>query len=315
MVRGAENTGSPMRWTCLCGHTNPVEAKVCLACTALRPRGPHGDLPRDEARYRSLASARAWAVMADSASLYARRVLGFIAASILMAFPLFLFQAWQWRAGHMGHFKGIGPPLMGAALLALWNVFWVVVMIRLAADEIGGFAEGLGEAVSRLSASTFAWALLAQALISVATGFASLMFIIPGIYVAVKLSLTLPVIVCEGLRPVAAMRRSSRLVRGRFWSVLGALFIMFLATVVGSIALGGSLWAVSGMWTSARTILHLWTGGSAMLAQALFGPFWAIIPTLFYVGLASRHDAIVPLPPQSGAYGTMPPVTGESGQR
>ena len=304
-----------MSWTCLCGHTKPVEAKVCLACYALRPRGPHGDLLGDEARYRSLASARAWAVMADSASLYARRVLGFIAASILMAFPLFLFQAWQWRAGQMGHFKGIGPPLMGAALLALWNVFWVVVMIRLAADEIGGFAEGLGEAVSRLSASTFAWALLAQALISVATGFASLMFIIPGIYVAVKLSLTLPVIVCEGLRPVAAMRRSSRLVRGRFWSVLGALFIMFLATVVGSIALGGSLWAVSGMWTSARTILHLWTGGSAMLAQALFGPFWAIIPTLFYVGLASRHDAIVPLPPQSGAYGTMPPVTGESGQR
>ncbi|MCZ6700483.1 MAG: glycerophosphoryl diester phosphodiesterase membrane domain-containing protein [bacterium] len=304
-----------MRWTCLCGHTNPVEAKVCLACYALRPRGPHGDLLGDEARYRSLASARAWAVMADSASLYARRVLGFIAASILMAFPLFLFQAWQWRAGHMGHLKGIGPPLMGAALLALWNVFWVVVMIRLAADEIGGFAEGLGEAVSRLSASTFAWALLAQALISVATGFASLMFIIPGIYVAVKLSLTLPVIVCEGLRPVAAMRRSSRLVRDRFWSVLGALFIMFLATVVGSIALGGSLWAVSGMWTSARTILHLWTGGSAMLVQALFGPFWAIIPTLFYVGLASRHDAIVPLPPQSGAYATMPPVTGESGQR
>lgn len=315
MVRGAKDTGSPMRWTCLCGHTNPVEAKVCLACYALRPRGPHGDLLGDEARYRSLASARAWAVMADSASLYARRVLGFIAASILMAFPLFLFQAWQWRAGQMGHFKGIGPPLMGVALLALWNVFWVVVMIRLAADEIGGFAEGLGEAVSRLSASTFAWALLAQALISVATGFASLMFIIPGIYVAVKLSLTLPVIVCEGLRPVAAMRRSSRLVRDRFWSVLGALFIMFLATVVGSIALGGSLWAVSGMWTSARTILHLWTGGSAMLVQALFGPFWAIIPTLFYVGLASRHDAIVPLPPQSGAYGTMPPVTGESGQR
>lgn len=313
MVRGAKDTGSPMRWTCLCGHTNPVEAKVCLACYALRPRGPHGDLLGDEARYRSLASARAWAVMADSASLYARRVLGFIAASILMAFPLFLFQAWQWRAGQMGHFKGIGPPLMGVALLALWNVFWVVVMIRLAADEIGGFAEGLGEAVSRLSASTFAWALLAQALISVATGFASLMFIIPGIYVAVKLSLTLPVIVCEGLRPVAAMRRSSRLVRGRFWSVLGALFIMFLATVVGSIALGGSLWSVWGTWTTARTILHLWTGGSAMLVQALFGPFWAIIPTLFYVGLASRHDAIVPLPPQSGAYGTMPPVTGESG--
>lgn len=241
MVRGAENTGSPMRWTCLCGHTNPIEAKVCLACTAPRPDGPHGDLPHDEARYRSLASAQAWAVMADSASLYARRVLGFIAASLLMALPLFLFQAWQWRADHIGLFKGIGPPLMGAALLVLWNVFWVVVMIRLAADEIGGFAEGLGEAVSRLSASTFAWALLAQVLIFVATGFASLMFIIPGIYVAVKLSLTLPVIVCEGLRPVAAMKRSSRLVRDRFWSVLGAFFIMFLATVVGSIALGGSL--------------------------------------------------------------------------
>ena len=52
----------------------------------------------------------AWAVMADSASLYARGVLGSVAAGLSMALPLVRFQAWQWRAGHLGVFTGRGPP-------------------------------------------------------------------------------------------------------------------------------------------------------------------------------------------------------------
>ncbi|MFQ6671861.1 MAG: hypothetical protein ACE5KY_01065, partial [Candidatus Tectimicrobiota bacterium] len=87
----------PMIWTCRCGHSNPREATVCRACLTARPAGPPTVGPAEEARYRSLASARAWAVMADALAVYGRRILSFITAGLLMALPLFLFQTWQWR--------------------------------------------------------------------------------------------------------------------------------------------------------------------------------------------------------------------------
>ncbi|MFQ6672781.1 MAG: hypothetical protein ACE5KY_05730, partial [Candidatus Tectimicrobiota bacterium] len=271
--------------------------------------------PAEEARYRSLASPRAWAVVADALAVYGQRILSFITAGLLMALPLFLYQTWQWRTDQVDLPPGLVSPLLGAALLAFWNVFWAVLMIRLAADEITGAGEGLGKAVSRLSVSTINWAVIAQFLISLATGLASLLLIIPGIIVAVKLSLTLPVVVCEGQRPIAAMRRSSRLVKGQGWSVFGAYGLLVLATIAASLLLGGVFWVSRGPGFTVRSILQIWAGGSNTLVRAIFGPLWAIIPTLFYAALSSRHDVEAPQPPQSATYGTMSPVVGGSEPR
>lgn len=306
---------SPMTWTCRCGQRNAAEATACRACMASRPVDPLKVGVADEARYRSVASARALSVAADSVALYGRRFLSFITASLLMGLPLSLFHVWQLRTDQMVLPSVVGPALMGAVLLALWNVFWVILMIRVAAEEIAGVSEGLGEAVSRLSVSTLAWAVVAQFLVSLATGLASLLFIIPGIIVAVKLSLTLPAVVCEGLGPIAAMRRSSRLVKGHGWSVFGVLCLLFLTTLVASLALGGVLLVAKEPWMTVRTIFHLWTGGSNMLVRILLGPIWAIVPTLFYAAFRFRHDAVSPQPELSGTYGLMRPVASGSEQQ
>lgn len=304
-----------MTWTCRCGQRNVSEAPACRACMATRPADSPTVGRADEARYRSVASARAMSVAADSVALYGRRFLSFITASLLMGLPLYLYQTWQWRTDHMGFPTGVGPALAGWALLALWNVFWVILMIQMVAEEIAGMPEGLGEAVSRLSASTIAWAAVAQLLVSLATGLAFLLFIVPGIIVAVKLFLTLPVLVCEGLGPISAMKRSSRLVKGRGWSVFGVLCLLLLTTFVASFAFIGALWMSKEPWTTVRTIVQLWAGWGNMLVRVALGPLWAIVPTLFYIALRSRNDAVSQKPEQGSPYGPMPAVASGSEQQ
>ena len=52
--------------------------------------------------------------------------------------------------------------------------------------------------------------------------------IIPGIWLAVAWSVSYPALLSEGLGPIAALGRSFRLVRGRWWPTFGALLVMYL---------------------------------------------------------------------------------------
>jgi hypothetical protein len=207
-----------------------------------------------------------------------------------MSLPHLLFQSWQWHTDKVVLPAGILKPLVALALLALWNAFWGVLMIRLAHDEVLGRWEGIGDAVGRLSAAMVFWAIVAQILVSVVSGLALLLLIVPGVIVAVKFSLTLPAVVCEGLGPVSAMKRSSRLVRGHGWSVFGAYSLLFLATIASFLTVGVFLWFAKGPWTAADNFYEVWVSGKNVLAQVLIGPFWAIVPTVFYTSLRSGVD-------------------------
>ena len=62
--------------------------------------------------------------------------------------------------------------------------------------------------------------------------------IIPGIWLAVAWSVSYPALLSEGIGPVAALGRSFRLVRGRWWPTFGALLVMYLIVLVISGILG-----------------------------------------------------------------------------
>ena len=65
--------------------------------------------------------------------------------------------------------------------------------------------------------------------------------IIPGIWLAVAWSVSFPALLSEGIGPVAALGRSFRLVKGRWWPVFGALLVMYLLVAVISGILGALL--------------------------------------------------------------------------
>lgn len=111
-------------------------------------------------------------------------------------------------------------------------------------------------------AARFVPAVLGAAIIVVSiTSAATILLIIPGVWLYTRWSLTTPVIREENLGPLAAMRRSNALVRGNFW------FVFFTATV--AYYLEGVVTHLGGWMTGWMTGSHTWgewVGGSIMAA-------------------------------------------------
>jgi hypothetical protein len=110
---------------------------------------------------------------------------------------------------------------------------------------------------------------------SVATG----LLVIPGAWLYTRWSLFTPAIRSEGLGPVAALKRSNELVRGRFWFVLGTATLAFVLeeALLHAGAVAGYLVSGSHTWGE-------WIGGS--LVAALVIPLAAFTTSLAYVRLA-----------------------------
>ncbi|MBV9453665.1 MAG: hypothetical protein JOZ19_06035 [Rubrobacter sp.] len=104
---------------------------------------------------------------------------------------------------------------------------------------------------------------------------AASLLVIPGLWLLTRWSLFAPVIVREGLGPVAALRRSSELVRGHFELVfLTAAFAVILEeAVLGAGAYVGLVVSGSDTWGE-------WVGGS--VAAMLMLPLTSLATALAY---------------------------------
>ena len=56
-----------------------------------------------------------------------------------------------------------------------------------------------------------------------------MLHVVPGVWLYTRWSLSTPVICKEDMGPVASLKRSSALVRGRFWFVLGTATLAFVS--------------------------------------------------------------------------------------
>ena len=87
--------------------------------------------------------------------------------------------------------------------------------------------------------------------ISVATSIISVMgtffFIIPGIYLAVVLSLTIPVYVFEDISVGEALGKPFTLIRGKWWSTFGLLFVTFILVFILTFAIAMPIGVIIGI--------------------------------------------------------------------
>ena len=119
------------------------------------------------------------------------------------------------------------------------------------------------------------------AAITLPTAAASLL-VIPGLWLLTRWSLFAPVIVREGLGPVAALRRSSELVRGHFEMVfLTAAFAVIVEEAVTDVG------ALVGLVVSGSDTWGEWVGGT--VAEILILPLASFATALGY-GLLSRRS-------------------------
>ncbi|HEX8769272.1 MAG TPA: hypothetical protein VF711_00745 [Acidimicrobiales bacterium] len=172
---------------------------------------------------------------------------------------------------------------------------WASVAVSLASVLVLPFIAG---AVSRVVAGSYlgqeiepgdalrvtarrGWALLAAwFLVHVIEVVGGVLCIIPGVLLMAFFVAVAPAIVVEELGPIQGMRRSFRLIKRRYWGVLGiALLTALLSSLIGS--------ALGFIPQTAAFIVGLRWGwlllaAGAIVSGVLTTPFVAIVSTLVY---------------------------------
>ena len=109
-----------------------------------------------------------------------------------------------------------------------------------------------------------------------------LLFIIPGIYLGVRLAVSIQALVVEGRRGTEAMGRSWGLVGGHWWHAFGALLVAFLLTGIVNAVIttpfGATNWFVQAVAAAVATVVTL--------------PYGVLVGVLLYLDLRARKERL-----------------------
>ncbi|MGI9611219.1 MAG: hypothetical protein ACR2NL_13075, partial [Acidimicrobiia bacterium] len=115
-----------------------------------------------------------------------------------------------------------------------------------------------------------------------------LLLIIPGVWMAVMFSMTPQVMALEDRGILGSLRRSTRLVAGRWWATLGFLLIVaLLGSIAGQLIqlVALPVVAVAGVDASAALGFVI-----SVLVQGLLIAAIAVMTSIWYVDLRSRKE-------------------------
>jgi hypothetical protein len=133
--------------------------------------------------------------------------------------------------------------------------------------------------------------LLLQILAAVLLVFAFIALIVPGIWLYVAWSVATPALLIEGRRGSGALRRSFRLVRGRWWPSAAVLAVAAVMTSLVGGAIEGVLVAIFIAGSNRSVALTVVVVSLAAAVSAILTrPFAAAIRTILYYDLRVRHE-------------------------
>lgn len=122
-------------------------------------------------------------------------------------------------------------------------------------------------------------------LISLLAGLAILagliLFVIPGLIIAIFLTVVIPALLFENKRGTESLSRSWNLVKGHFWHVVGVVIVTAIITgIVTGIftAIGGSNWFFYWIMDSIGRIITV--------------PFSALVSVILYLDLRARSESL-----------------------
>lgn len=111
------------------------------------------------------------------------------------------------------------------------------------------------------------------------------LFVVPGVFLMVCFSASLPVLMTEGVDPLTALARSWRMTSGRRWQVLGVLLLSSVLVALGSLVVYLVLGSV---------LYRLWGGFGLSVASELvwvaLQPFLGVSLAVMYLDLRVRKE-------------------------
>ena len=189
-------------------------------------------------------------------------------------------------------FLVVSTPFVQALLIGLLFQILASAFISLAASRVVA-SQIEGERISGGAASRFALGRMATmaaigliAAVGIALGL--LLFVIPGVWLAVSVSMVPQVVALEDRGIVGSLRRSIIVARGRWWGTLGYLLLVGL---VGSLA----GWLLQSVAVPLVAVGDVSTGlalvfVAGLIFQGLVVAGIAVMITMWYLELSTRLD-------------------------
>lgn len=219
-------------------------------------------------------------------TLYRRNFATFFATAVIPQLPVIAFWTLvpptalsdpEQADALSGAMFGVLYPYSTIATLLVWGALTHQVAEAYAGGRGAGIREGYGHAFRRMLP------LLVAGAVSVVAIFVGMMlFLVPGILVAIMLFGVVPAIIVEHAGPFAALRRSRRLAKGAWGRVFG---IMFLAVTIAAMP-NLAVWVTAGVgaaFAGPDALAGLESGWTYAAAQATSGIVGALT-TPFVVG-------------------------------
>jgi hypothetical protein len=179
----------------------------------------------------------------------------------------------SWAAGISGLVTALAGLLMFFVLTG--------AITRAVAAEVVGEDPGVEQSY-RFGFHRLGSVLLVSVLVGLATIGGLILFIIPGIYIGIRLAVSIEALVVEGRRGTQAMGRSWELVGGRWWHAFGTLLVAGLLTGLVNALItapfSGTSWLVQAVVAAVATVITL--------------PYGVLVGVLLYLDLRARKETL-----------------------
>ena len=180
--------------------------------------------------------------------------------------------------------------------LAIATLLQVLVALLASAACLRAIAQAyLGEQPDWRASLSFAWHRLPSLmwltlLYGLGVGFMTVLLIAPGVWVYILWAFALPSLLVEGLSGRAALKRSSGLVKERWWRTFGVLVVGFvLAGIVSTVVQGVFLVGIIVEPDNDALVLVL-SALSGIVGLAIGTPFQAALLAVVYFDLRVRKE-------------------------
>jgi hypothetical protein len=178
-----------------------------------------------------------------------------------------------WAVGAAGLVAALAGLLMYLVLTG--------AITRAVAAEVAGEDPSLEQSY-RFGFHRLGSVLLVSVLVGLATLGGLILFILPGIWIGVRLAVSVEALVVEGRRGTQAMGRSWELVGGHWWHAFGALVVAGLLTGVLNELItapfGGTSWFVQAVAAAIATVITM--------------PYGVLVGVLLYLDLRARKEQL-----------------------
>ena len=241
----------------------------------------------------ALPPRRIGEILSTALQLYRRhwRTLMAIAAVVVVPLTLLQYGIGHWFRSHgqqlqdqviSTSFWAVASASLLAALVALllYQVLTGAITRNIAAEVAGQDLDV--EQSYRFGFARLGPILVVSVLVGLATLLGLIVFIIPGIYIGVRLAVSIQSLVVEDKRGTKAMRRSWDLVGGHWWHAAFTLLVAGLITGLVNAVITAPFSA--GAW--------LLQGIAAAVATTVTLPYGALVGVLLYLDLRVRKEPL-----------------------